>query len=130
MPHIVVEYSANLEPDVDVAALLKAVHGAALDTGIFPLGGIRVRARRCTDFLIADGNPAHAFVHVTAKIGHGRDAGTKRAAGELIFAALSGFLRPIFERRTLGISFEMTELDADLSFKLNNIHDYLKAQAR
>ena len=46
MPHLIVEYSANLERDVDIPRLVAAVHAAALETGVFPIGGIRTRAER------------------------------------------------------------------------------------
>ncbi|MDH4066138.1 MAG: 5-carboxymethyl-2-hydroxymuconate Delta-isomerase, partial [Acidobacteriota bacterium] len=40
MPHLTIEYSANLEPDVAVQDLVDALHRAAVETGVFPLGGI------------------------------------------------------------------------------------------
>ena len=46
MPHLTVEYSANLEPRLDVMGLLGAVHRSALSTGVFEIGGIRVRAEK------------------------------------------------------------------------------------
>jgi 5-carboxymethyl-2-hydroxymuconate isomerase len=30
MPHLIVEYSANIEADVDIPRLLSAIHAAAL----------------------------------------------------------------------------------------------------
>ena len=47
MPHFTIEYSANLEPCVDMQAVVEVVRKTAVETGIFPLGGIRVRAIRC-----------------------------------------------------------------------------------
>ena len=41
MPHLIVEYSANLEPALDIRGLVEALHEAALETGVFPIGGIR-----------------------------------------------------------------------------------------
>jgi len=46
MPHLIVEYSANLERDVDISRVVAAIHAAALETGVFPIGGIRTRAER------------------------------------------------------------------------------------
>ncbi|WP_239510397.1 hypothetical protein, partial [Klebsiella pneumoniae] len=40
-------------------ALVEAVRVAAIETGVFPLGGIRVRTHRAVHAAIADGEPAH-----------------------------------------------------------------------
>jgi 5-carboxymethyl-2-hydroxymuconate isomerase len=124
MPHFVLEYSANLE--LDVAELLRKLRSTALETGIFPLGGIRFRAIRCEDYLVGDGDPENAFVHLTLKLGHGRPLEVRKEAGEAIFRTLTEHLNPIYERRPLAISFEISELDPELSFKRNNLHERLK----
>ena len=72
MPHIVIEYSANLEHEVEPMTLVRAVHAAALAQAIFEAAGVRTRAARREHCLIADGDPSHAFVAVTARIGPGR----------------------------------------------------------
>jgi 5-carboxymethyl-2-hydroxymuconate isomerase len=126
VPHFILEYSANLEPELSVPELFEKLRSTALATGIFPLGGIRFRAVRCDDYLVADGAPENAFVHLTLKLGHGRPLETRREAAEAIFRALTECLGPIFDRRPLGISFEMAELDPELSFKRNNLHERLK----
>jgi 5-carboxymethyl-2-hydroxymuconate isomerase len=53
MPHITIEYSANLDGRLDIDALIAAVHQAAIGTGIFePAHAARrrqgARARRMT----------------------------------------------------------------------------------
>jgi 5-carboxymethyl-2-hydroxymuconate isomerase len=129
MPHLIVEYSANLDAAIDLRHLLATLREAALKTGVFPLGGIRIRAARRDLYLIADGDPENAFVHLTARIGEGRDLATKRKAGEAIFAALCDALAPVFARRGLGISFDIVEIAGDLSFKKNNLHEHVAARA-
>ena len=126
MPHFVLEYSSNLEPELAVPELFQKLRSAALETGIFPLGGIRFRAIRCDDYLVADGDPENAFVHLTLKLGHGRPLEVRKDAAEAIFRTLTEYLRPIFDRRPLAISFEMAELHPELSFKQNNLHERLR----
>ena len=43
MPHLIVEYSANLEDDLNLDGLMLALRDCAVASGVFPLGGIRVR---------------------------------------------------------------------------------------
>jgi len=126
LPHLIIEYSANLEAELDFPAVLTALRDAALATGIFPLGGIRVRAYATDHDLIADGDPSNAFVHVMLRVGHGSDAATLQRACEKIFAAACAALQELYRRRPLGISLELQELPARLSLKQNNLHEYVE----
>ncbi|HZD26185.1 MAG TPA: 5-carboxymethyl-2-hydroxymuconate isomerase [Alphaproteobacteria bacterium] len=126
MPHIVAEYSANLAERLDLSGLLNALHAAALETGVFPLGGLRTRAAERSAYRIADGDPANGFVHVVLRIGHGRDLATRKRAGEHVFAALCQHLDGLYEATPLAISMEVQEIDPILNFKRNNLHDHVR----
>lgn len=126
MPHFIIEYSSNLDDEIKMQKLMSKLHDTALETGVFPLGGIRFRAVRCDTYLIADGDPENAFVHMTLKLGHGRDEATRREVAEKLFEALKKYFQPVFTRRPLGLSFELVELEKELSFKENNIHKYIR----
>jgi len=128
MPHLVIEYSAQLDAMVDFAEVADTARAAASETGVFPLGGIRVRTHRCTHAAVADGNPAHGFVDATLKIGKGRDAATKKRLGDHIFQALSKALDPAFAATAVALSLEIQEID-ELNWKRNTVHDALKAGA-
>lgn len=131
MAHIVIEYSANLRGQFDLDAFLRAVHEAALSTGVFPIGGIRTRAYEASHYVIADAHPDNAFVHISLKVGHGRDLSTRKRACEVIFEVACKQLAAVYERLPLGIALEMQEIDPVLTFKKNNLHDYVKErQAR
>ena len=126
MAHIVVEYSANLGSQFDLDGFLRAIHAAALATGVFPIGGIRTRAYAAEHYVIADAHPDNAFVHISLRVGHGRDVETRKRACEAIFAAACQELSTVFERLPLGIALEMQEIDPILTFKKNNLHEYVK----
>ncbi|UTD25933.1 5-carboxymethyl-2-hydroxymuconate Delta-isomerase [Bradyrhizobium sp. WD16] len=128
MPHFTIEYSANLGQRTDIGAVVELVRRSALDTGVFPIGGIRVRAIRCDDYAIGDGNPDLAFLAMVLRMGQGRDFDTRKAAGEAIFEALAAHLEPVFAASLLSLSFEIVEV-AELNWKKNNIHAFLKGQA-
>ncbi len=129
MPHFSIEYSANLEPRVDMKDLCEVVRKAAAETGIFPVGGIRVRAIRCEHYAIADGKPDYGFLAMLLRLGEGRDLPARQKAGEHVFQALSRHLEPIFASSKFALSFDMQINDAATSWKRNNIHDALKADA-
>jgi 5-carboxymethyl-2-hydroxymuconate isomerase len=129
MPHFTIEYSANLDKRIDMAAVVGLVRKAAIETGIFPLGGIRVRALRCEHYAIADGNPQHGFLAMVLRLGEGRDLAARKKAGEHIFKALSAHLDPVFAASKFALSFDMQINDKETSWKRNNLHDALKAEA-
>ena len=126
MPHFTIEYSANLDAVVDMGEVVALVRRAAVATGIFPLGGIRVRAVRCEHYAIADGNPDLGFLDMVLRLGEGRDLVTRKKAGEHIFEALSAYLDPVFAQSKFALSFDMQINDKDTSWKRNNIHEALK----
>lgn len=126
MPHFTIEYSANLDRRVDIAAAVEVVRRAAVETGIFPLGGIRVRAIRCEHYAVADGNPDMGFMAMVLRLGEGRDLPTRKKAGEHIFKALSDFLEPVFAGGLFALSFDMQINDKETSWKRNNIHKHLE----
>ncbi|WOH84091.1 5-carboxymethyl-2-hydroxymuconate Delta-isomerase [Bradyrhizobium sp. BEA-2-5] len=128
MPHFTLEYSANLDDVVDMGATVELVRKAAVETGIFPLGGIRVRAVRCEHYAIADARQDYGFLDMVLRIGEGRDLETRRKAGEQIFQALSKHLDPVFAASRFALSFDMQINDKDTSWKRNNIHDALKVE--
>jgi 5-carboxymethyl-2-hydroxymuconate isomerase len=129
MPHFTLEYSGNLDARADMAKIVEVVRKAAVETGIFPLGGIRVRAVRCEHYAIADGNPQLGFLAMVLRLGEGRDLATRKKAGEHIFKALSAHLDPVFKESKFALSFDMQINDKETSWKRNNIHDVLKAEA-
>ena len=129
MPHFTIEYSANLDGRIDMGKVVEVVRKAASETGIFPLGGIRVRAIKCEHYAIADGNPNFAFLDMVLRLGEGRDLATRKNAGEHIFKALSAHLDPLFAQTKFALSFDMQINDKETSFKRNNIHEALRVEA-
>ncbi len=128
MPHITLECSANLAERVDFDGLVRTVHEAALETGVFPSGGTRTRLVSHDRYRVADGDPGNAFAHAVLRIGQGRDAATKHAAGSHVFAALCRALAAAYAAGPLAISLEIQEIDGASSFRQNNLHDYVASR--
>jgi 5-carboxymethyl-2-hydroxymuconate isomerase len=127
MPHLTVEYSANLDRRADVAGLCDALLEAVLASGLFETGAVRVRAIRCDEYAIADRLPENAFVDLNFRIGAGRTVEDKKRAGEAIFAAAENALAPLFDSPHFALSLEIREIDPELSWKRNAMHARLRA---
>jgi 5-carboxymethyl-2-hydroxymuconate isomerase len=125
MPHLTIEYTANLEPQLQLPQLIQALHTTAATIEAFPVAGLRTRAERRDHYLIADSHADNAFVHLTLRIAHGRSVEVRKAAGDLLFATLCRELQPLLDKRPLAISFEISEIDPVLNYKGGNIREYM-----
>ena len=127
MPHLVFEYTANLEPEGDLPGLLEKANAVLIaQDGVFPIGGIRSRAIRLEHYRMADGAADYAFVHATLKIGAGRDQATKQRAGDQLFAAMKQHFAALYEKRYLALSLEIAEFSEAGTWKHNNVHARFK----
>lgn len=125
MPHIQIDYSPNLETRFDIAGLCRVLRDAAVETGVLPLAGIRVRATACNHVVIADGNPDHAFLDISLRLRGGRSAEAKQQATAHIFAAAERHCAEVLANSSFMLSFEMRDIDPALSPKTSSIRRYL-----
>lgn len=128
MPHLTIEYSANLDGRADIAALCRTLLKSVLETGLFEIGAVRVRALRAEHYAIADELAENAFVDLNFRIGKGRTAEEKKRTGEAIFAAATDVLGPLLATPHFALSLEIREIDAELSWKKNAIHPRLRGK--
>jgi len=126
MAHAIIEWSANLQGAFDLRGLMNLIADdmRTRADGAFPVGGIRVRAYRADDYVIADGTCADdAFVNVEIRMGVGRSAEFRKAYFDALSARIVAFLGDLFDRRPLAFSLYVAEVDG---WKHNSIHKRLK----
>jgi 5-carboxymethyl-2-hydroxymuconate isomerase len=128
VPHFTFEYSANLDDRLDMKALCEATRKAALSTGMFEEGAVRVRAVRCEAYAIADVLPENVFLDLSVRIATGRAAEDKKRMGETVFDAVSALCAPLFDSPHFALSMEVREIDPDLSWRKNAIHPRLRGK--
>lgn len=126
MPHITLDYSANLEALCNISKLCNHLRLAAISTGVLPLAGVRVRAFRANHASIADGADNNIYLDISVRLRAGRDLETRKEATKVIFDAARSFLGPIISTHPIALSMEMRDIDPDLAPKLNTIRDHLK----
>lgn len=129
MPHITIEYSANLAEHHDISALVEAVHSAALGHGLPPADGLRTRAVSRSHYRIADGDPDHAFVAIHVRVGPGRDAATKHSFIEAILDTAEARIAKTPHPLAIAWSIEMTEIDPELRINRNHVRTRLHEAA-
>ncbi len=126
MPHMTIEFSSNLKVRADMEAAARAAHAALLSTGIFEVGAVRVRAVECNAYAIADCLPENAFVDMSLRVGAGRSQADKSKVGEAVYGAMLAFFQPLLQEPHFALSFEIREIDPDLSWKTNAMHPRLR----
>ena len=119
MPHLTLEYSDNIE--VDVQPLLARLHEEVVATGAINLKGIKSRAIRHTQYRIADGDPDYAFVHVGLLIREGRPIEVQQEATQRVMKVLKETFGQLFEKRKLSLTVDLKEMRDGIALTEHNI---------
>ena len=125
MPHVTIEYSANVANWTNIEGLCDRLRREALATGVFPMAGIRVRAVRCEEYSIANGSPAFGFVDILVRLGAGRSAEVRQEAVGRLFRAAENHLEVVLQEWPLALSIEMREIDPEMSLKTGSVRKFL-----
>ena len=121
MPHLTLEYSDNIE--VDVQPLLARLHEEVVATGAINLKGIKSRAIKHTQYRIADGDPDYAFVHVGLLIREGRPLEIQKEATQRVMKVLKETFGHLFEKRKLSLTVDLKEMRDGIALTEHNIPD-------
>ncbi|KEZ06675.1 5-carboxymethyl-2-hydroxymuconate isomerase [Burkholderia sp. MSh2] len=88
MPHLTLEYSANLD-GFDAGATLRALNAALSASGQFDELDIKSRALRFDIFAVGTSPAPRAFVHAKLAVLSGRSIDVKRELSEQVLAELA-----------------------------------------
>ena len=126
MPHFHIEYSANLETVVDMAAFCETIRSTAASIETFPMPGIRVRAMRVDHVAMADGNEKHGFIDLIIRLREGRSDAVKKDALDRIFTAMEQFIAPFMDSNSVALSAEIVDISDIFSAKTGTVRDHLE----
>jgi 5-carboxymethyl-2-hydroxymuconate isomerase len=119
MPHLTLEYTANL--DFDVQPLFARLHAELVATGAIRLKGLKSHAVQHHEYRIADGNPDYAFVHVNLLIREGRPPEVQRDIARRVMAVLKETFGDRFEDGHLSLSVDIKEMREGSALTYHNI---------
>jgi 5-carboxymethyl-2-hydroxymuconate isomerase len=126
MPHVIVEYSANVEDSVEIGALLSDLHQTMIESGLAEVAALRTRAERRDQYQVADGNPKNAFVHIVVRMREGRAQDALQKLGEQLLAVANNRLDRAYAAHPLALTIEIHEI-TQLTFRRNTIRKAEKA---
>jgi 5-carboxymethyl-2-hydroxymuconate isomerase len=128
MPHLTIQYTANLDPEAKIeilcASLAEAIRAQRDDKGarIFPIGGTRVLAYPAAAFAVADGGADRAFVYLHVRIAPGRAPLVVEATGNALIGVVRKHFEVLFASRTVGITLQIDESTPVFDAKHSNLH--------
>jgi 5-carboxymethyl-2-hydroxymuconate isomerase len=129
MPHLVILYTPNIEPETDMTALCRTLADTMLaqrdaaGRPVFPTGGTRVLAYPAAHHAVADGKADYAFVYLNLRMAAGRTDAVKKKAGDDLLAAVKTHFASVFERRHIGITLQIDESPQQVyDSKHSNLH--------
>ena len=131
MPHLTIEYTANLEATAGMDLLCTALAATLValrhDDGapLFPVAGTRVMAWPAPHFAVADGQPDRAFIYLNLLIAPGRSAAMVQRAGEAVLASCKAHLAPVFAKHAVGLTLQIHEGAPVYEGKHNNLAAHL-----
>jgi 5-carboxymethyl-2-hydroxymuconate isomerase len=133
MPHVVVQYTANLETEVDMAALCREIASTLIEQRdeeggpLFPIGGTRVLAYPAQAFAVADGKDDYGFCYINIRIASGRSHIKKKQAGDAVLARVQARFAAALEDRRVGVTIQIDESPGQVyDAKHGNLHPLFK----
>lgn len=137
MPHVTLQYTANLEPEVDMPGLCRALAttlvGLKDEAGgpLYPTGGTRVLAYPAAHCAVSDGGAAglaaglggdYAFVYMNVRMARGRSAVVHQRVGEALNAVVKERFAEQLARRPIGITVQVDEGTEVFDAKNSSLH--------
>ncbi len=116
MPHIIVDYSANIEY-FDPKQLLLKINNALVETGYCQAIDIKSRARKDDVFVIGLDTEQQAYVHVKLYLLSGRTEQQKTEIGEKVLQAVTSNQSLMNQKKPIQSCVEIVEMPKQDYFK-------------
>ncbi len=103
MPHCIIDYSPEVAGQIDIDALIDAVHRGAMESDLFPEYDIKTRALAYPHH--RTGQTRDSFVHVALHLLCGRSDAQKSMLSECVL----GCIEPLLPR-VVSVSVEILDI--------------------
>jgi len=115
MPHVIVQYTDNLESAVDMPALCRDIAAVLIEQKdeaggpLFPIAGTRVLAYPAKVYAVADGQGDYGFCYINIRIASGRSEAAKKRSGDAVLAKVQARFAAAFEKQHIGVTIQIDE---------------------
>ncbi|MBB5019600.1 5-carboxymethyl-2-hydroxymuconate isomerase [Chitinivorax tropicus] len=118
MPHLILEYTANLHPHADRQALFHRLHETMMASGEFLLDEIKSRAICLDDYFVGAGGDHHAFAHLKIHMLDKRDGAVMARIAQSLLPVLSEAYQTALTSLQCQICVEVVPIRSDGYFKV------------
>jgi 5-carboxymethyl-2-hydroxymuconate isomerase len=118
MPIIHFEYTNNLAIDKKINAFLKETHHTLVDMIKTDLFTCRSTITCHQHYLIADGNPRHAFIQLSIRMLPGRSKETKDKLGHQLLTMIKQMFGETMAQHETQLRVYLTEIEANYYYGL------------
>lgn len=117
MPHLTLEYSSNLNEEINYQELFHQLHQVLNEVGNISLGNFKSRAIRREQFVVGHGNIEDAFVHLEMRLLEGKSATLKEVLGQECMLILKEYFKVQLTEFALQITVDIVDMPRDNYFK-------------
>lgn len=117
MPHIILQYSDNINNQNGFGDLFSQIHNVLSDrAGINP-NNCKSRAIKVQDYYIGDGGNSHAFAHIELSIYKGRSQDLLQEIGKEILTLMQKYIKDVFSELNVQYTHEIKEINSEHYYK-------------
>lgn len=106
MPHLILEYSANIAQPMRSEDIVGKGHAVMLESGLFQPASVKTRSHEATFFAVGEHGDENGFLHVLVYLMEGRSPEQKQTLSEALFAVFD----PIVPHRA-SLTVDIRDLD-------------------
>ena len=115
MPHITIQYTANIKEAGKISELFLPIHRLIVETLDADINNCKTKATEINEYLYADGGKGFVMIELVLK--KGRDEKVINNAALEIIKMVKEFFSESIAKDAIGISFEIRDL-SDLYYKI------------
>jgi 5-carboxymethyl-2-hydroxymuconate isomerase len=120
MPHIILEYSSNVQEKKSFDILFSQFHQIFVTIGSVEEINCKSRAMKCDVFCIGDGNSKNGFIHAEIRFLEGWSIDMIQTMGIGILKILQKHFSKSLQELNLQISVEFITFPSNLYFKVSS----------
>lgn len=120
MPHLKLEYSANIKEKLHLKDFFSSIHDVLVDTVNADLFRCQSRAISCDNFFIGEGLPQESFIYLEILLLEGRSESQLQKAGNKILKLLEKYFVRSLEELNMQISVRVVEISSSHYFKVES----------
>lgn len=121
MPHLILEFSANIAEDLKGVELLQELNTALSETLACPVNAIKSRIKACEEFAVGDGKTENVFIHLEVGLLRGRSVEEKSALSEVFEAILKRYFAKTLSEKAVSLTTEYRDINPETYQKFSVI---------